>query len=51
MASVMAIKSEVFGSCAGGIEVYVEVEYGGVWFCCWWEYLRLMCVGKAAQDW
>jgi hypothetical protein len=29
MASVMAIKSEVFGSCVEGIDVSVELEYGG----------------------
>jgi hypothetical protein len=29
MASVMAIKSEVFGSCVRGIDVSVEVEYEG----------------------
>jgi hypothetical protein len=34
MASVMAIGSEVFGRCVGGIDVSVEVEYGGVWLCC-----------------
>jgi len=33
MASVMEIKSEVFGSCVEGIDVYVEVECGGVWLC------------------
>ena len=31
MASVMAIKSEVYGSCVEGIDVSVEVEYGDVW--------------------
>jgi len=29
MASVMAIKSEVFGSCVEKIDVSVEVEYEG----------------------
>jgi hypothetical protein len=34
MASVMGIESEVFGRCVEEIDVYVEVEYGGVWLCC-----------------
>jgi hypothetical protein len=34
MASVMAIESEAFGRCVEGIDVYTEVEYGGVWLCC-----------------
>ena len=34
MASVIAIVSEVFGRCVEGIDVSVEVEYGGVWLCC-----------------
>ena len=34
MASVMGIVSEVFGRCVEEIDVYVEVEYGGVWLCC-----------------
>ena len=38
MASVMAIGSEVFGSCVGGIDVSVEVEYGDDWLCCGWNY-------------
>jgi hypothetical protein len=29
MASVMAIGSEVFGSCVEEIDVSVELEYGG----------------------
>ena len=34
MAFVMEIKSEVFGSCIEGIDVYVEVECGGgMWRC------------------
>jgi len=33
-ASVMAIKSEVFGSCVEGIDVYVEVECAGESLCC-----------------
>ena len=34
MVSEMAIGGEVFGSCVEGIDVYVEVECGGVWLCC-----------------
>jgi len=34
MESEMAIKSEVFGSCVGEINVSVVVECGGVWLCC-----------------
>ena len=37
MVSVMAIGSEVFGSCVGGIDVSVEVEYGDDWLCCGWS--------------
>jgi hypothetical protein len=29
MESVMEIKSEVFGICVEGIDVYVEVQYEG----------------------
>ena len=50
MASVMAIRSEVFGSCVGEIDVSVEVENRGVWHCCGWEYLRFILAGKAAQN-
>ena len=42
MASVMEIKSEVFGRCVEGIDVSVEVEYGDDWLCCGWKYLRLI---------
>ena len=51
MASVMAIGSEVFGRCVGGIDVSVEVEYRGGWLCCWRKYLSCFGGGKAAQDW
>jgi hypothetical protein len=34
MAFLMAIENEVFGECVEGIDVSVEVEYGGVWLCC-----------------
>jgi hypothetical protein len=46
----MAIGSEVFGSCVERIDVYVEVEYGGVWLCCGRKYLRFIWEAKAAQD-
>jgi hypothetical protein len=51
MVSVMAIKSEVFGECVEEIDVSVEVGYGCGELCCGREYLRLICVRKAAQDW
>ncbi len=50
MASVMAIKSEVFGSCVEEIEVSVEVEYEGRWLCCEQKYLRFTWEAKAAQS-
>ena len=39
MASVMAIGSEVFGSCIGEIDVSVGMENVGVWLCCALIYL------------
>ena len=51
MVSVMAIRSEVFGSCVKEIDVSVEVKYEGRWLCCEWKYLRFLLVEKAAQDW
>jgi hypothetical protein len=39
MVSVMAIESEVFGRCVGGIDVSVEVEYGDDWLSCGRKYL------------
>ena len=39
MASVMAIESEVFGSCVGGIDVSVGMENRGSLLCCAWDYL------------
>ena len=51
MASVMAIGSEVFGSCVGEIDVSVEIENSDVWLCCGWKYLVFILAGKAAQDW
>ncbi len=50
MASVMAIKSEVFGSCVEEIDVSVEVEYEGEWLCCGREYLRFIWAAKAAKN-
>jgi hypothetical protein len=47
----MAIGSEVFGSCAEEIDVYVEVENGGVWLCCRWKYFAFISASKAAQVW
>ena len=37
--SVMAIESEVFGSCGGEIDVSVGMENRGAWICCGWKYL------------
>jgi hypothetical protein len=34
MASVMAIISEVFGSCGGGIDVSIGLKNGDIWLCC-----------------
>jgi hypothetical protein len=39
MASVMAIESEVFGSCVEEIDVSVGMENRGVWLRCGWNYL------------
>ena len=50
MASVMAIKSEIFGRCVEGIDVSVEVKYEGEWLCCGWKYLRFIWAAKAAQN-
>ena len=51
MASVMAIGSEVFGSCVGEIDVSVEIENRGAWLCCGLIYLGFVLAGKAAKDW
>ena len=48
MASVMAIESEVFGSCVEEIVVSVEIENRGVWLCCGWNYLVFIMLGNAA---
>ena len=50
MASVKAIKSEVFGRCVKEIDVSVEVKYRRSWLCCVWKYLRFIWEAKAAQD-
>lgn len=42
MASVMAIESDVFGSCVGGIDVEAGIENRGVWLCCGWKYMRFI---------
>ena len=47
---MMAIKSEVFGSCVEEIDVSVEVEYEGEWLSCGWKYLRFILAGKATQN-
>jgi hypothetical protein len=51
MASVMAIGSEVFGSCVGEINVSVEIENRDVWLCCALIYLGFILEGKTAQAW
>ena len=50
MVSVMAIGSEVFGSCVGKIDVLVEIVNRGIWLCCEWSSFRFIWAGKAAQD-
>ena len=47
----MTIRSKVFGSCIGGIDVSVGMENRGDWLCCGWKYLGFILAGKAAQDW
>ena len=51
MASVMAIGSDVFGSCVEGINVSVGMENSEVWLCCGWNYLGFIMGGYAVQDW
>ena len=48
MASVTGMGSEVCGRCVEEIDVYEEVECGGVWLCCWRKYLRFIWEAKAA---
>ena len=50
MVSVMAIESDVFGSCIGEIDVSVEVENSEVWLCCGWKYLGYILAGKVAVE-
>ena len=47
----MAIRSEVFGSCVGEIDVSVEIVNRGIWLCCGLIYLGFILAGKVAQDW
>ena len=48
MAFVMAIGSEVYGSCVGEIDVSVRMENRGAWLCCGWKYLRIIFGGESA---
>ena len=48
--SVMAIGSEVFGSCVGDINVSVGIENSEAWFCCGLKYLGCFGAGKVAKD-
>ena len=50
MASVMEIKSEVFGRCVEEIEVSVEVKNGDLLLCYECKYLRFIWAAKAAQS-
>ena len=47
---MMAIKSEVFGSCVEEIYVSVEIENRDAWLCCVGVLFRLIWEGKAVQD-
>ena len=51
MSSVMAIGSEVFGSCVGETDVSVGIENSEVWLCCGLKCLGFILAGKAAKDW
>ena len=51
LALVMEIKSEVFGSCVEGIDVYVDVRHLDILLCFEWKYLRFIWADKAAQNW
>jgi hypothetical protein len=48
MASVMAIESEVFGSCVGEIDDLLGLKNAGGWLCCARNYLRFELTEKAA---
>ena len=50
MAFVMAIGSEVFGSCVEGIFASVEIENRGAWLFCEWRYVSFIRGGKSAQN-
>ena len=50
MASVIAIKSEVFGNCVEEIDVSVEVKNGDLLLCYECKYLRFIWAAKAAQN-
>ena len=49
MESVIAIESEVFGSCVGKLDVSVGMENRVDWLCCGLIYLSLFGAGNAAQ--
>ena len=49
LASVMAIESEVFGSCVGEIFVSLGFKNAGILLCCGLKYLGFILAGKAAQ--
>ena len=51
MPSVMAIESEVLGSCVGEINVSAGIENRGACLCCGWNYLEFILAGKVAEDW
>ena len=48
MASVMAIRSEVFGSCVGEINVSVEKKNRCDRLCCGCKFLRIIFGGESA---
>jgi hypothetical protein len=48
MASVMAIESEVFGSCVGEIDDLLELKNASGWLCCARSYPRFAFTEKAA---
>jgi hypothetical protein len=49
MASVIAIKSEVFGSWDGEVDISVGMENRSAWLCCGWKYQRFILAGKVPQ--
>ena len=51
MASVMAIESEVFGSCVGEIDVSVEKKNRCDRLCCGCKFLRIILAGKVPCEW